>query len=454
MTRLVQSRVAVVSAAILVGPIAGALAVRKPALALLACLGVIGLLALASLGDRAFPWAVMLVAVAPWYPLTGDGVNAAPLVRQLLFCIAIIAAVLVPTLWSVAQRENAERARPNRLMLLLAILSFGFIVLVFSTVGLKAMIQSGTVGFLLGGITFLCARHFGDPEPWMAASFGGLMALALLGFAAFALDPGDRVGAFSGYAITYGALVVLVLPGALVWAARRSGLLAFVVAAMAGALLILSQSRSSWLAAVGMVFIVMLLLARRGDYRLLFYVSTGLVVALVLIFTTGSLHRIVEQRINSSIGSSESATHREFSLHYVTGQVHHRPVVGAADPGYAAQQVGAQTDITAVDNGYGSISVDMGLLGLLVALFPIGVAAIVLTRSLRLGIASPPDIALALGIVGVAVVTLFYDSYYWAQLDLLMFAMGGVLSARLAAIPRPRVVWRSGMYPEQAAPSR
>jgi multisubunit Na+/H+ antiporter MnhB subunit len=71
-----------------------------------------------------------------------------------------------------------------------------------------------------------------------------------------------------------------------------------------------------------------------------------------------------------------------------------------------------------------------------------------------LGIASPPDIALALGIVGVAVVTLFYDSYYWAQLDLLMFAMGGVLSARLAAIPRPRVVWRSGMYPEQAAPSR
>lgn len=451
MTRLVQSRTAVLAAAILVGPIAGAMAVRKPSLALMACLGVIGLFALASLGDRAFPWAVVIVAVTPWYPLTGEG-GAAPLVKQLYLCAAVVAAVLVPTLWSLANGERGTR--PNRLMLLLAILTFGFFVLVYSTVGLKDMIQSGTIGFLIGGITFLCARRFGDPEPWLAACFGGLFILAFFGFIAFALDPSERLGSFVGHGITFGALVVMLLPGALVYAARRNRLLTLVVAGTAAALMILSLSRSSWLATMVMVFIVMLLLARRGDFRLLAYVTLGLVVAVVVVFSTGSLHKIVEQRINSNVGSSEAVTHREFSLHYVSGQVHKRPIFGAEQPGYAALQVGAQTDIGAVDNGYLSISVDMGLLGLLVALFPLGVALIVITRSLRLGLASPPDIALALGIVGLAVVTLFYDSFYWAQLDLLVFAMGGVLSARLPALPRTRMAWHSSMYPEQAAPTR
>jgi len=309
------------------------------------------------------------------------------------------------------------------------------------------MIQSGTVGFLIGGIAFLCARRFADPEPWLAACFGGFVVLALCGLLAFAADPSQRVGSFSGYGITFGALVVMVLPGALVWAGRRSRLLGFLVAGLAAVLLIVSQSRSSWLAALLMVFIVMLLLARRGDLRTLAYVATGLVVAMVVIFSTGALHKIVEQRLNSNVGSSVAVTHRQFSLHYVSGQVHQRPIFGALQPGYAAQQVGAQTDIGAVDNGYLSISVDMGLLGLLVALFPLGVAALVLARSLRLGIASPPDIALALGIVGLGVVTLFYDSFYWAQLDLLMFAMGGILSARLQTLPRTRFAWRSSAIP-------
>lgn len=433
MERLVQSRLAILAAAVVVGPIAGALTVRKPAVALLVCLAVLSLFALAALGDRAFPWLIMLVAVIPWYPLTGEG-DAPPLVKQLFFCIAIVAAPLVPTLWSLAQGER--RARTNRIMLLLAILSFGFFVIVYLTVGLKDMVQSGTIGFLIGGITFLCARRFSDPEPWLAACFGGLVVLTLCGFLAFAADPSERVGSFSGHGITFGALVVMVLPGALVWAARRSRLLAFGAATAGATLMIISLSRSSWIAAIVMVFIVMMLLARRGDFRLLSYVATGMVVAIAVIFLTGSLHKIVEQRVNSNVTSSDSFTHREFSLHFFTAEVKNRPIFGASQPLFAAQQAGAETDIGAVDNGYLSISVDMGLLGLAVALFPLAVALITLARSLRLGVASPPDIALALSLVGVGVVTLFYDSFYWAQLDLLMFAMGGVLSARLYMLPR------------------
>ncbi len=128
---------------------------------------------------------------------------------------------------------------------------------------------------------------------------------------------------------------------------------------------------------------------------------------------------------------------------------------GAGYPGYAANQIGAETDLQAVDNGYLSVAIDLGLLGLLIALVPIGVAIRVLGRALRLGTAPPVDLALALGIMGVAVVTLFYDSFYWAQLDLMMFGMGGVLSARLAiqrdvapvALPRGfRVAAGRGRY--------
>ena len=431
MSARLGSRAALLAGALLIGPIAGALAARKPTITLLLCLAVIGVLALASLGDRAFPWALVFVSVAPWYPFTGSSAEP-PILKQLYLCLAIIAAVLIPWLWSLA--TGARRRPASRIVLLYAVLSLGYIVLVYNSVGgIGAMVQSGTVGFLMGGITFLCARRFADGKAWVSACFAGLALLSLQGALAFAADPGDRVGSFVGHGITYGALVVSMLPAALLFAAKRSRLLVLGTGVVAATMLILSQSRSSWLATMLMVLYVVILLARRGDMRAVFYVTLGLAVALTVILSTGSLRNIVEKRINSQVTQSEAVTHREFSLHYAGSQIRQRPVFGAGRPGYAAEQIGAETDLQAVDNGYLSVAIDLGLLGLLIALVPIGVAIRVLGRALRLGAAPPVDLALALGIMGVAVVTLFYDSFYWAQLDLMMFGMGGVLSARLAA---------------------
>lgn len=440
-----RTRVSALGAALILGVIAGAIAARKPTISLLLCLGVLCLLALAALGDRAFPWALVAVAVMPWYPFTGSSAQP-PLVRQLYLCIAIVAAPLIPWLWSLA--SGGRRSRPSRMMILLAILSLSFFILVYSNVGLKQMVQSGPVGFLIGGVTFLCARRFIDPRAWMGACFGGLAVLGAMGAAAFAMDPGDRVGSMVGHGITYGALVVSMLPGALVFAGRRSRLLAVVVAVGGATLLILSQSRSSWLATIVIVLFLMVLLARRGDLRLLGYLSAGLAIALVVIFSTGSLHRIVETRLNSDVGQSQAVTHRQFSLSFAGSQIRQRPLFGAGTPGYAAQQIGAETDLGAVDNGYLSIGVDLGLLGLLVALFPLAIALRTLGRCLRLGLAPPVDLALALGILGVSVITLFYDTYYWAQLDLMLFGMGGVLSARLAFLPNAPLSSRVSLRPQ------
>jgi O-antigen ligase len=117
-------------------------------------------------------------------------------------------------------------------------------------------------------------------------------------------------------------------------------------------------------------------------------------------------------------------------------------VFGAAEPGYAAKQVGSGTDLAAVDNGYLSIGVDMGLVGLAAVLFPLAMALRVLGRCLRAAITPAAELALALGIVGISIVGIFYDIFYWAQIDLLLFAMGGVLSSRLDLLPRLPLGWR------------
>jgi O-antigen ligase len=440
MTAINRWRWAALAGALVLGPIAGAMAARKPTFTIILCLGVAGLFGLAMLGDRAFPWAIILVVVAPWYPFIGD-TALPPRVPQKVLVAAIVAAPIIPWLWSLANRT--ARTRPNGVMLLYGILFAGLFGIVYASIGnVKDMINSQVAGFVLAGFTFLCARRFNDARAWLAACFGGFAILSLLGAFAFASSPNTRVGSFTGYGITFGALLVGLLPGAIVYAAQRSRSLVMATGMVGAFMLIVSQSRSSWVATILLILIVMILLVRVGDTRLLASIAAGTAVAVALIFFTGSLHSIVEKRLGNDVQSSQAVTHRAYSYHYALTQIGHRPVFGAAQPGYAAKQVGSGTDLAAVDNGYLSIGVDMGLVGLAAVLFPLAMALRVLGRCLRAAITPPAELALALGIVGMSIVGIFYDIFYWAQIDLLLFAMGGVLSSRLDLLPRLPFGWR------------
>jgi O-Antigen ligase len=419
-------------ASLALGLLGGALVSRKPSDAVILCVVAIGIVGLAMSGERAFPLAITVVAVAPWYPFISEGAES-PIVKQKVLCAALAAAPLAPWLWSLA--ISGRRARPSRAALLMGILYAGLTVLIFSTLGsVSALINSKIVGFLFLGVTFLCARRFGDGRGWLSAAFFGLVLLLLMGADAAVRAPGGRVGYFVGYPITYGALVIGLLPAAAIYALQRSRLLAGGLMAAAAALLILSESRSSWVAATVLLIVVLALQVRAGNVRGMVAIVSIVVALGVLIAGTGSLSGIVEQKLSSNITKTQSVTHREYSYGYAFHAIGREPLFGAGAPGSAALESANETNIGALDNGYLSISVDLGLVGLLAAIVPLGVAIRVIARCLRLGITPRYELALALGILGMSVVTIFYDSFYWAQIDLLLGAMGGVLSVRLASL--------------------
>ena len=434
MTALTR-RPVTMTAGILLGLVGGAIAARRSSDAILLCIVLAGILGLAMLGDRAFTWGIVIVAVAPWYPFIAE-TAVSPIVSQKVLCAAIAAAPLVPWLWSLA--FGGRRTRPSQAALLMGVLFAGEAILIYVTVGGgTTLIESGIVGFLFAGVTFLCARRFGDDPGWLGAALGGLVVLAAMGADAYVKAPSNRIGYFVGYPITYGALVVGLLPLALLFAYYRSRLLAAGVAGASAALLIVSGSRSSWVAVTVMLVVAVLLQVRVGNIRGLAAITAIVVISAGLILGTGSLHHIVEQRLSSNITTSDSVTHRQWSYHYALEAIGERPLFGAGEPGYSGQEAANRTSIGAIDNGYLSISVDMGFVGLFAALIPIAVALRVIGRCLRLGLTPRYELALALGILGMAVVTIFYDSFYWAQIDLLLGAMGGVLSTRITRIARP-----------------
>jgi len=443
-----------VGGAALLGLAGGVIVARKPSDAVLLCVCLVAILGLAMLGERAFPWAIVIVSVAPWYPFIAEKAEP-PIVRQKVLCAAVAAAPLVPWLWSLAVR--GRRTRPSRATLLMGLLFAGLAILIYSSLGsISDLIEAEIVGFLFLGVTFLCARRFGGDNRWLAAAFGGLLVLALLGLYAYLKAPSNRVGYFVGYPITYGALVVGLLPAGLLFAYHRSRLLAAAVAGAGAALLILSESRSSWIAVVVLIMVAALLQARAGNMRGLGAIVAVLVLLVALILGTGSLHHIVEQRLNPNVATSESVTHREWSYGFALKAIGEKPFFGAGAPGYSGREAANKTSIGAIDNGYLSISVDMGLIGLLAALIPIAVGLWVLGRCLRLGVTPRYELALALGILGMAVVTIFYDSFYWPQIDLVLAAMGGVLSTRVAGITKPAAepdVVRQGAIKQRGMPA-
>lgn len=436
MTALAQNRLVVLATAIALGLVAGAAVAKHPSYALLLAIAPVAFMGLMVLGDRAFAWGVTLVAVAPWYPFIND-VAAAPRVPQKVLCAAIAAGPLVPWLWSVASDRRTTLRPPSRRAMLYGLVFVCLAVSIHDAVGgVQPMLDSGTFGLLFAGVTFLCARRFASTTgAWGPAALTGLGLLIMMGLLAYVQDRGNRVGYFSGYPITYGALVIGLAPVALVQAARYSRALAIVTGALAALVMIFSESRSSWVAAVAILLALTVMLIRLERWKALRAVAALAVVAFAAIMFTGSLHGIVERKLSSSVAQSDSVTHRTWSYGYATDQIKERPFFGGGAPGFSAEQAADQTDIGAIDNGYLSITVDTGFFGLAAVLVPIIVALSLLARWLWFAYAPPAeDLALTLGILGMAVVTIFYDSFYWAQIIMLFSAMGGTLSARHYAL--------------------
>jgi O-antigen ligase len=427
----------------LVGLAGGVLAEKRPSTAIELCILAVAILGLAVLGDRAFSWAIVVVAVAPWYQFTEH--SAAPTgVNQKVICIAIASAVLAPWLWSLA--VGGRRTRPSRGALLMGVLYGGMALLIYTTLGsLSPMVTPVIAGFLFGGVAFLCSRRFVDPRSWPAAGCAGLVLLLLFGADAYLKAPSARVGYFVGYPITYGGLLIGLMPLGLLFAFGRSRLLGAALAAACAAMLVFSESRSAWIATAVILLALLALLARGRNARALALLGAAVAIALGLVFGTGTLHKVVEQRLNAKAASSVSVTHRLWSAEYALSQIGHNPVFGAGAPGFAAEEAANRTSIGAIDNGYLSVTVDMGLVGLAAVLIPIVIALAALARCVRFGVTPPLELALALGVLGMAVVTIFYDSFYWSQMDLLFGALGGALSLRLRAIGPARSQSRLGV---------
>src|ERR1035437_10122004 len=195
-----SNRQLVLATALLLGLVGGVLAERKPTYAAIVCLVIAAAIALATLGQRGFPWAIALVVVAPWYPFISQQAEAR-IVRQKVLCAAIAAAALVPWLSSLAL--GGRRTRPSRAALLMGFLFLGLTILIYESLGsVSAMIDSGVAGYIFAGITFLCARRFADGRAWLGAAFGGLLVLVVLGADAYVRDPSNRIGDFVGSPIT------------------------------------------------------------------------------------------------------------------------------------------------------------------------------------------------------------------------------------------------------------
>jgi O-antigen ligase len=222
--------------------------------------------------------------------------------------------------------------------------------------------------------------------------------------------------------------VVTLIPPAMVWAYRRSRTLAAVL--MGGSVLavILSETRSAWLALVVMLLLVVAFLIRSRRAGAVGLLVVALAALATAIATSSELSETLSTRLSARNLATESVTHRQFSYGYTLDRIQEQPLYGRGVAGALKEDIEQRTGITAADNGFLSLAGDLGVLGLILGLVPVGAAAVTVVRAWT-GKVTDAELALALGLIGLLVVTLFFDTFYWPQSAALMYAVSGVLLA-------------------------
>ena len=426
------------AAALLLAALAGAAVTRRPELAIPAIGAAAFVLALAVLGDRALAWFVTVAAVLPYFQLT-VGFEDEPRLPSTLLPALLFLAAAGPFAWSVATKR--AELPPTRAHLVIAAAAVLVLLLSVDEAGTEALTTFTSGGFLAGLATYVCARRFPRAGDWLAPAVVGLVILLGFGAVEFSMNPDERIGWFTGYPILYAGLVVMLLPPALVWSYRRSRGLAAVLAGGSVLAVVLSETRSAWLAIVVMLLVAgaLLIRARRAGAIGLLVVAVGAVA--LAIGLSGDLSEVVARRLSTEDLATSSVTHREFSYGYTLDRFQEEPLFGRGVAGALKLDIENRTGITAADNGFLSLAGDLGVLGLLLGLIPVVAAVATLMRAWTVGV-TDAELALALGLVGILVVTLFFDTYYWPQSSVLIYAVAAVLMAcRQAA--RARLVEQS-----------
>lgn len=413
-------------AVLVLAAFAGAAVAGRPEIALLLVAATALLIALGLLREAAFAASIAFAVALPYFPM-GDGVEADPVIPGALLPAAVGLAVAVPYGASLLTRRSV--IRPSRTQVLLAVVVAMVAFLTLASREKEAVTSLPNGSLLVGIAAYLAAWRFPDPTRWLFPSVVALAVLLGFGAAEWTADPSERIGWFTGYPILYSALVVGLLPAAMVWARARSGaLLGFIVAASVIAVL-LSQTRSAWLAVVMMALMLVALLVRQ---RLAGWIALFVAGALAIgvgVATSDDLSEVVSSRLSSQILTTDPVTHREFSYGYTWERFSEQPLFGRGHAGALKEDIEERTGLNASDNGFLSLAGDLGLLGIVVALLPVAVAVGTLRRHWARPEAAPAAVAMAFGLVGILIVTLFFDSHYWPQSAALMFGMTGVLLA-------------------------
>ena len=411
--------------AVLIAALAGAVVTRRPELALPG-IGAIGfVLVLAVVGDRALAWLVTLGAVLPYFPLY-QGLEGEAIVPTPLLPALILLTAAGPFAWSLATKRGG--LPPTRGHLLLAATALLTLALSLAQAGTDALSSFSSGGFLIGLATYICARRFPSADAWTAPAVVGLAVLLGWGAAEYSGNPDERIGWFTGYPILYAGLVVMLIPPAMVWAYRRSRALAAVLMAGSVLAIILSETRSAWLALVVMLLLVVALLIRSRRAGAVGLLVVALAALATAIATSSELSETLSTRLSARNLATESVTHRQFSYGYTLDRIQEQPLYGRGVAGALKEDIEQRTGITAADNGFLSLAGDLGVLGLILGLVPVGAAGVTVVRAWT-GKVTDAELALAVGLIGLLVVTLFFDTFYWPQSAALMYAVSGVLFA-------------------------
>jgi hypothetical protein len=411
--------------ALLIAALAGAVVTRRPELALPGIGAIAFVLVLAVVGDRALAWLVTLGAVLPYFPLylglEGEAIVPTPLLPALILLTAA-----GPFAWSLATKRGG--LPPTRGHLLLAATALLTLALSLAQAGTDALSSFSSGGFLIGLATYICARRFPSADAWTAPAVVGLAVLLGWGAAEYSGNPDERIGWFTGYPILYAGLVVMLIPPAMVWTYQRSRALAAVLLGGSVLAIILSETRSAWLALVVMLLLVVALLIRSRRAGAVGLLVVALAALATAIATSSELSETLSTRLSARNLATESVTHRQFSYGYTLDRIQEQPLYGRGVAGALKEDIEQRTGITAADNGFLSLAGDLGVLGLILGLVPVGAAGVTVVRAWT-GKVTDAELALALGLIGLLVVTLFFDTFYWPQSAALMYAVSGVLFA-------------------------